>query len=120
MRKAWQVDKARYERIFAAVGEIAREARQAIENGQPAALGPLMNANHDWLCKMGVSSPELDHLVRAARGAGALGAKLSGGGRGGNMIALATPETAEMIAGALESAGAVHTIVTEVGGNGDA
>jgi mevalonate kinase len=64
---------------------------------------------------MGVSSPELDRLVAAAREAGALGAKLSGGGRGGNMIALVQPRDAESIANALLAAGVVNAIITSVG-----
>jgi len=63
---------------------------------------------------MTVSSPELDRLVGAAREAGALGAKMSGGGRGGNMIALVRPGTATDISSALRAAGAKNTIVTQV------
>ena len=70
-------------------------------------LGALMDENHSLLQEMTVSSPELDELVETARNAGALGAKLSGGGRGGNMIALAEPEMAERVALALKEAGAV-------------
>jgi mevalonate kinase len=74
----------------------------------------LMNENQSLLEQMGVSSSELDRLVEAARHAGALGAKLSGGGRGGNMIALAHPEHADQVAGALREAGAVRTWVTMI------
>jgi len=56
----------------------------------------------------------LDHLVEAARNAGALGAKLSGGGRGGNMIALAEPEMAETVSRSLRQAGARKTIITNI------
>ena len=63
---------------------------------------------------MGVSSPDLDRLVAAARDAGAMGAKMSGGGRGGNMIALVASEKAYKIAAALMEAGATNTIITEV------
>ena len=63
---------------------------------------------------MTVSSPKLDRLVDAAHSAGALGAKLSGGGRGGNMIALVEQANAESVAGALMSAGAKRTIITEI------
>lgn len=115
VRAAWQADPEGYEHLFATAGDIARRARQAIENGTPEQLGPLMNANHSLLQKMGVSSPELDHLIEAARQAGALGAKLSGGGRGGNMIALVSPQTAKTIARSLRQAGAVNTIATIVG-----
>jgi len=112
----WQADPQRYETLFAAVGSITRSARQAIEQGRPDRLGPLMNESHALLVEMGVSSPELDKLVRAANEAGASGAKLSGGGRGGNMIALAAPEQAEQIAATLQAAGAVRMLVTEVKG----
>ncbi len=114
VRTGWQADPARYEEMFAAVGQIGQQARAAIENGNPAALGPLMDDNHYWLREMGVSCSELERLVLAARNAGALGAKLSGGGRGGNMIALVEPHAAPRVVYALEAAGAVRTIVTEV------
>lgn len=115
LRRAWQSDPGRYEPIFDAAGQIARYARNAIEGGRPAELGPLMDENQQLLYQMGVSSPELDRLVLAARAAGALGAKLSGGGRGGNMIALTEPEAASQIALALKNAGAKQTIITRVG-----
>ena len=63
---------------------------------------------------MGVSSPELDRLVEVARVAGAAGAKLSGGGKGGNMIALTNDGDAVEIESALRNAGAVRTIVTTI------
>ena len=63
---------------------------------------------------MTVSSPELNTLVSAARNAGALGAKMSGGGRGGNMIALVEPYQAESVARSLIEAGAKNTIITQV------
>jgi mevalonate kinase len=66
------------------------------------------------LQEIAVSSPELDTLVEAARVAGALGAKMSGGGRGGNMIALVDQAKAETVADALMSAGAKRTIITEI------
>ena len=77
-------------------------------------LGDLMNQNHELLQTMTVSSPELDRLVHVARSTGALGAKLSGGGRGGNMIALVKPDRAEIIANALRTVGAKNTIITTV------
>ena len=117
IRRAWQAETDHYESLFDSVGAIVDAARQVIENGQSENLGMLMDANHGILRKMGVSSPELDHLVKIAREAGALGAKLSGGGRGGNMIALAPPEKAPAITQALERAGAVQTIVTKVESN---
>ena len=92
-----------------------REGRQQwIEKGSLELLGPLMDANHGVLRKMGVSCTALDRLVLAARRAGAWGAKLSGGGMGGNMIALAAEERAERVAQALLEAGAARAIITEV------
>jgi mevalonate kinase len=114
LRKLWQVEPHHYEAIFDSVGGIVQRARVCIENGMSQALGPLMDENQSLLEQMGVSSPELDKLVRAARQAGALGAKLSGGGRGGNMIALAHPEHAERVARILRDAGAVRTWVTMI------
>lgn len=110
----WRKDPARYDTLFDTIGEIARQARSLIENGPAAGLGPLMNANHEALVKLGVSSPLLDRLVKAAQQAGALGAKLSGAGGGGNMLALAPAEIAGQVAEALQQAGAVRTIVTTV------
>jgi mevalonate kinase len=114
VRKLWEADRARWERVFDEVGQIAEEARIAIESGKWSLLGAWMNQNHRLLQQMTVSSPELDTLVSAALKAGALGAKMSGGGRGGNMIALVTPDTAEAISNALREAGARSTIITEI------
>jgi mevalonate kinase len=115
VRKGWQADPDRFNLWFERVGQIVRAARHAIETGVHDTLGPLMDENHALLQQMGVSSPELDRLVETARSAGALGAKLSGGGGGGNMIALVEVEGAEKVAEVLRNAGAVRTIVTEIG-----
>ncbi|MBI3160974.1 MAG: mevalonate kinase [Chloroflexi bacterium] len=114
VRRLWTKDKLKFESIFDEIAQIAIVARRSIERGNPQLLGELMNQNHSLLQEMTVSSPELDKLVQAARDAGAPGAKLSGGGRGGNMIALADQATAESVARALMSAGAKNTIITEV------
>jgi mevalonate kinase len=114
VRLAWEKASEQFEALFDAIGAIADSAREAIEAGLIDHLGQLMNENHAKLQMMGVSSPELDSLVEAARSAGGRGAKLSGAGRGGNMIALASPENAEVVAGALAKAGAKRTIITEV------
>lgn len=118
VREAWQTEPEKYEKYFDACGQIAQQARDLIEQGNNDAIGPLMDENHQWLQKMGVSSPELDRLVKAALDAGALGAKLSGGGRGGNMIALVTPEKEAVVTEALNNAEAINTIKTIVGGKG--
>ncbi len=114
VRKLWEADKPRWEGVFDKVGEIAKEARTRIETGDWRLLGNLMNQNHARLQEMTVSSPELDSLVEAAKNAGASGAKLSGGGRGGNMIALVEAEKAGEVSSALLSAGARRVLVTVV------
>lgn len=112
VRAAWQANPPRYERLFAQIGDLAIQARSAIESGDNELLGPLMDANHEILQQLEVSSPELDKLVAAARQAGALGAKLSGGGRGGNMLALVEPKNVNTVSNALEQAGAVGVLTT--------
>ena len=114
VRRLWMNDKARWETVFDKIGEIAFTARRAIEAGKSEMLGELMDENHALLQKLTVSSPELDRLVEAARDAGAMGAKMSGGGRGGNMIALVKPELAESVSLSLKEAGARNTIITQV------
>ena len=98
----------RIQPVLDAIGTLTRQVRQSLEVGDAALLGTLMNANHSHLQTLTVSSPELDRLVEAARGAGALGAKLSGGGRGGNMMALVTEKSVEAVKQALNRAGAVR------------
>jgi len=114
VRLLWLKDKTKFEEIFDEIGQISLIARRSIESGKPELLGDLMNHNHSLLQDMTVSSLELDKLVQAARDEGAMGAKLSGGGRGGNMIALVDQAKAESVASALISAGAKHTIITEI------
>ena len=114
VRRLWQAEPARWEKVFDGIGEIVRKARKDIEIGYVAPLGPLMVENHALLQDLTVSSPELERLIGAAYGSGALGAKLSGGGRGGNMIALVQTENAPAVAEALISAGAKRTIITTV------
>jgi mevalonate kinase len=114
VRRLWMNDRSRWETTFDKIGEISFTARRAIEAGRPELLGDLMNENHAVLKALTVSSSELDQLVQAALNAGAPGAKLSGGGRGGNMIALVDPEKAETVSQALKKAGAKNTIITQV------
>ncbi len=114
VRRLWEADKLMWERVFDEIGEIAETAHEKIESGKWNELGELTNRNHALLQRLTVSSPELDRFVEAARNAGALGAKMSGGGRGGNMIALVQPNMAESVSKSLKEAGARNTIVTQV------
>lgn len=114
VRAAWQHDPTRLEPIFDAIGALVDEARKAIEYGWVEQLGPLMNRNQDYLRAMGVSSPELERLIAAAQKAGASGAKLSGGGRGGCMIALVDDATEAAVTEALREAGAHMVVSAEI------
>ncbi|MGB8648252.1 MAG: mevalonate kinase [Anaerolineae bacterium] len=114
VRKGWQQDPARYERLFDQVAVVVEQARVALAEGNIEQLGGLMNRNQELLQEIGVSSPEIERLAQAARAAGAPGAKLSGGGRGGNVIVYITPEQAPVVQAALVKAGAVSVIVTAV------
>jgi len=100
--------------VLEQIGALAQLAREAIARGDIQALGPLMDENHRLLQRLTVSSAELDTLVTTAHDAGAWGAKLSGGGRGGNMIALCPPGAELEITAALLDAGAKRAFSTRV------
>jgi len=114
VRRNREREPAHYDALFDQIGDVADEARRAIESGDVEALGPLMDENHELLIELGVSSSFLDDLVETARLAGALGAKLSGAGQGGNMIALVEDDFADQVAEALRDADAARLIQTKV------
>lgn len=95
-----------YDDWFRRIGRLADEAAGALAEGALHRVGWLMNHNHLILQAMGVSTPRLDTLVAAARGAGALGAKLSGAGGGGVVIALVAPGAEAAVETALRQADA--------------
>ena len=74
---------------FDEIENVTKGGKKAIEDGDKEAVGELMNKNHELLNKIGVGHRELEKLVDVSLDAGALGAKLTGGGGGGNMVALA-------------------------------
>ncbi len=115
VRHRWHATPAYYEMIFTCIGAIAHAARAAVEQGALQALGTLLNENHELLAKMGVSICKLDGLVYAARSRGALGAKLTGAGQGGNVIALVNEPALPAVRQALNEAGAIHVWHTRVG-----
>lgn len=119
VRRQWQADPTRYEALFAHCGAIAQQARQAIEAGTAPRVGALMNENQEVLREMTVSADSLERLIAVARQAGALGAKLSGGGRGGNMIALVTAETEADVRAALLAAAARSVLTSVIGKDED-
>jgi mevalonate kinase len=88
VKKAREADGKKYDRIFADYLVTVKAAREALLKGDLAAVGSLMDRNHALLQEMKVSCEELDLLVGIAREEGAAGAKLTGTGRGGLMLAL--------------------------------
>lgn len=98
------------------LGAIANQAADDLALGRAADMGARMTRAHRILTDLGVSTPQLDKLVRAALDHGALGAKLTGGGGGGCVIALADTEAAaEQVSAALRAAGACGTWIVDLG-----
>lgn len=87
--------------VVRTLGQTAAEGRVALERGDAVRLGELMTFAHALLRAVDVSSPVLDRLCDAALQAGALGAKLTGAGHGGCVIALVRPEGAAAVCAAL-------------------
>lgn len=115
VRAALQREPERYGRLFDEIGTLTDLGRRAIEEGRTEALGALMDENQDLLRQLDVSSPELETLIAAARRGGAQGAKLCGGGRGGNICALVQAADADRVKSACLTAGAKTVFVTKVG-----
>jgi len=115
VRERKEKDPAKYKEIFDRAENIAYLAKNALINEDYKELGKLMNENHKLLQQIEVSSRELDFLVKLARDQGAFGAKLTGSGLGGNIIAL-TPsrELQDDVANAIEKEG-FQTLKTIIG-----
>jgi mevalonate kinase len=112
VRERLLTNQLMYDDFFKKISEIVVQAKKEIELGNQSQLGKLMSLNHEILDRLGVSLPTLDRLVDIAIKNGALGAKLSGGGLGGNIIVLTLPEKAEEISQELMNQGAGQTIIT--------
>lgn len=106
VRERKEKNPEKYDKLFKEAEALAYRARRALENYDLEAVGEHMDENHRLLQEIEVSCKELDFLVDLAREHGALGAKMTGGGLGGNMVAL-TPgkELQEMVARAIEREG---------------
>lgn len=102
---AWLAAHPADEALFPAIGGLVAQALAALQAGDMAGLGRAMDSNQAMLRQIGVSSPEIEQLIAAAHSAGALGAKLTGSGGGGIVLALATPGGQEAIAAAITAAG---------------
>jgi len=114
VRERRQADPERYDGLFRQIGELAEAGRRQLEAGQTESLGAAMNHCHDLLRAIEVTTPGLDRLVDSARQAGAFGAKLSGAGLGGNVIALVDPRRIPAVESALQTSGAVSVFRTSL------
>lgn len=88
VRAQKEQEPQKYQKIFKEYKEILYPARKFIENTKWKEVGELMDKNHSLLQKMNTGCKELDLLVDVSRKAGAYGAKLTGAGLGGNVLAL--------------------------------
>jgi len=106
VRERKQKYPEKYGKIFKEAEELAYKARKALVDHDLRQIGGLMDENHGQLQAIEVSCKELDFLVELARANGAYGAKMTGGGLGGNMVAL-TPgkDLQERVARAIEKEG---------------
>ena len=103
--------------IFDTIDNLAEIGVPLIENEDYRRVGELMNINHGLLDAIGVGSAKLSRLVYAARGAGAWGAKITGAGGGGCIVALAEGAAADAVASAIEDAGGC-AIITKASEDG--
>lgn len=117
VKKKKELYPEKVDRIFQAISELVKKAKEAIENKEWETLGKCMNRNQDFLRELGVSTQSLESLISAALKAGAYGAKLSGAGGGDCMIALCPHEKIEAVKSAIISAnGEVISVLPDAKG----
>lgn len=116
LARAFDRDAAAKADFVGRVTSISEAALDDLARGSATAFGSRLTDNHSVLSGAGLSTPLIDALVDAALDEGALGAKISGGGLGGCMIALVRdPRRAQAVALRLAAAGAVRTWVVPAG-----
>jgi len=104
VRSRFDQDESRYNAIFDQIDDISRAGAEALVAKQYQTLGSLMNLCHGLLNAIQVSTPDLENMVSIARQSGATGAKLTGAGGGGSIVALC-PDTEDVVRSALHGAG---------------
>jgi mevalonate kinase len=106
VRKLKEANQMGFAGLMSQSKDICNQALAALNNGNVDHLGMLMNENQLLLERLGVSHEKADELIEIARRAGALGAKITGAGGGGAIIALAaTKEDSEAIAAGIKEVG---------------
>jgi hydroxymethylglutaryl-CoA reductase len=114
VREAWKKNPALYERIFDEIDTLVGQGLEALKTSDYETLGEMMNVCQGLLNAMQVSSSQLEELIQIARNHGAVGAKLTGGGGGGSIIALC-PENSAGVARAIRAAG-YNALEVNIGG----
>jgi len=103
--------------LFASTHILVDKATEALRKNDFETVGHCFNDGHFILQQLGVSIPKLDSMVKAARNAGAWGAKLSGAGGGDCMIALVPPDKSQKVKDAITRVGG-DIIEVELQANG--
>ncbi|MCT6776421.1 mevalonate kinase [Streptomyces sp. CS7] len=109
LRERFRLHAGAEETFVRRASGLTREAVAALAAGRPEELGPLLTEYHGLLREAGLSTDRIEAMVRAALAAGSLGAKITGGGLGGCVLALTQPEQAREVTRRLHEAGAVQT-----------
>jgi hydroxymethylglutaryl-CoA reductase len=104
VRARYDQNRAHYTTIFDQIDGLSIDGAAALGEADYMQLGSLMNICNGLLNAIGVSTPELEHMIGLARHAGAIGAKLTGAGGGGSIVALC-PGVVDEVSSALASAG---------------
>ena len=106
VRNNWKKEPGLMDGYFDEIERITKQGKIAIENGNEKMVGEMMDENHELLNSIGVGHDKLEKLIEIAKNTEALGAKLTGGGGGGNMVALAKDKKAQK---------KIHDAITEAG-----
>lgn len=104
VRSRYEAQTQHYTAVFDNIDALSLAASEALLSANYERLGMLMNTAHGLLNAIGVSTPELESMVAIARAAGATGAKLTGSGGGGSIVAVC-PDSTARVAAALAEAG---------------
>ena len=98
VRARYRQQPQHYDAVFAEMDKLALAAADALREEDYNRLGLLMNTAHGLLNAVGVSTPELENMVAIARAAGATGAKLTGSGGGGSIVAMCPGAISDVVA----------------------
>ncbi len=115
VRKEKEANPEKYERIFREYNEMFERGKKALEDYDLEEIGKQMEKNQDLLREITVSCPEIEKVIKVAKANGAIAAKLTGTGRGGNVLILVRDgETQDRVAESIEGEG-FKTVKTRIG-----